>query len=776
MPDSLAEHVIRLASPNGRVLSAVHPKGEAIDDGLPWVFTKEGDELQLFGQGSCSVGRTDAVVALPKTWRWASDHDGIRLLETDAAPLDRELFDVAGEAIAVSDDQVSAKIKTGQAGADKEHYIWSGQRVWLDFVSPSIAFRGRPKLSRVDEVENARRVDGEPLFLCRKAAAVDGMYGPVIARYPASGNIRLRTRMIVLPDSAKFEIEAESPYSGYLHLKGWGADHARALDPEINHSISRNGADIRVHLSVKQGVVAPEKIHFELQWPGNPALVEVAFPFPARGVRAFDRQGRELGSGSILSTRGVVGTRLSVYQPGGPIGAMLEITGSCAGAYRRYQLAASADTGLLSVRLQDYLSDIKELLSADDSLDGCVCIELSMRGKPEFQVKVRKYDAVLEPHGMTVGVANSSAKPGLKDLPDEPFQLLASRLDRQEDEPEVLEPIMSEGVWNGTWSFMSLARQRGIWLIYPADTSQNSVRPTIWIIEGESLPAAGLKSAVVMPEQELRIAAYRERLTQMSKSYGDSDWAYIERLLLNTIHLPLSSLDIWRAFIREEHAMAALALRFGSVPEEILSRFSQELPFAWECISFSAWFGAAKHLKDQCESEFGEVGHVVFRQYLIKRVEAIQAISPSLLYLLGTVLANFLDDFKKDLTAITYGVGPNARDKLFSGSDCELQKLRRSHSEDQWPNGCDAVVNAAERPDYISRYMADFMPTYQNSVANIPLLLAAQVATKKTDFWRESPDRIQVLKSCKAFSQEWFDEAFNLTFARCLADRVINQD
>lgn len=72
--------------------------------------------------------------------------------------------------------------------------------------------------------------------------------------------------------------------------------------------------------------------------------------------------------------------------------------------------------------------------------------------------------------------------------------------------------------------------------------------------------------------------------------------------------------------------------------------------------------------------------------------------------------------------------------------------------------------------------MADFMPTYQNSVANIPLLLAAQVATKKTDFWRESPDRIQVLKSCKAFSQEWFDEAFNLTFARCLADRVINQD
>src|SRR5690606_37024951 len=152
---------------------------------------------------------------------------------------------------------------------------------------------------------------------------------------------------------------------------------------------------------------------------------------------------------------------------------------------------------LISIRLQDYLSDIKELLSSDDSLDAYVSVQIRMRGREEFGVKIRNYDAVLELRGMTVGLADVLGASSHRRLPEEPFEILSTRLDRPEDEPEVLTPIYTEGVWTGTWSFVNLeqARAPGIWLIYPAETSTEKARPTVWYVEGEQEKPVGIRAA-----------------------------------------------------------------------------------------------------------------------------------------------------------------------------------------------------------------------------------------------------------------------------------------
>src|SRR5690606_39918641 len=127
---------------------------------------------------------------------WQAGEGSVRDLPLTLAALDRSLFELEGDATAISPDGESVRIRTGQAGVERESFIWSGRRVWLDFVSPKAAFRGRPKLLKVDESGSARRVDGEPLFT--GAARYGRDYGPVIVSYPASGSISVHTRMLIL--------------------------------------------------------------------------------------------------------------------------------------------------------------------------------------------------------------------------------------------------------------------------------------------------------------------------------------------------------------------------------------------------------------------------------------------------------------------------------------------------------------------------------------------------------------------------------------------------
>ena len=67
----------------------------------------------------------------------------------------------------------------------------------------------------------------------------------------------------------------------------------------------------------------------------------------------------------------------------------------------------------------------------------------------------------------------------------------------------------------------------------------------------------------------------------LASDFLNEDWEKVEQLAGQVGHLPLPTLDIWRRFAHSPRGMAALALRLSSLKPEFITRFSQELPFAW---------------------------------------------------------------------------------------------------------------------------------------------------------------------------------------------------
>ena len=84
-------------------------------------------------------------------------------------------------------------------------------------------------------------------------------------------------------------------------------------------------------------------------------------------------------------------------------------------------------------------------MASSDSVDAAVNLEIRHLGRTEFQIKVMRYVASLEHVGFKVGLAGLEDEFSLN-LDFSKVDLIAFRIDRPEDEPEVLKHLDSEGV------------------------------------------------------------------------------------------------------------------------------------------------------------------------------------------------------------------------------------------------------------------------------------------------------------------------------------------
>jgi hypothetical protein len=773
--NAIVEHQVQLISADGRVWSSVIPFGEELNLELPWVLSKGESELRVVSQGSAGVPDARAIVALPPEWQWCSYQSPPAALGKQVRGFELCLYGVEGEAKADGPDGSRFKIKTGQVGSTKAEYRWNGDRVWLDFINPRQVFRGVPKLFSLEESGIGKRVSGEPAFKQAGRTVDSNVVGRMLAQYPQTGNILLRSRILVLGRDAKLNFSPQTPVSGTIELDGWGADHLRTVTDGVNQESFKHDGKVSLKVSVDTGKMAPDKLELEVFWSGDSVPARLLVPFPGKGVRAFDNQERELQDNSAISVKQVIGSRLAIVGVDSSNGYTLELGSPGARSYRRYHLRPHKESQSIQLRLQDYLDDIQEILASSDSVDAAVNLEIRHLGRTEFQIKVMRYVASLEHAGFKVGLAGLEGEFSL-DLDFSKVDLIAFRLDRPEDEPEVLKHLDSEGVHTGAWQFLSLQRDAGTWLIAPSVECPYPIRAAAWHIDGDILNADGLRQAVSIADPLARMDAYLKVLPGMALDFGHDDWSFVEGLYKHTEHLPLSTLDIWRAFARDENAMAALAFRMGTIPREACSRFIRELPFAWEAVSFSAWRKAAESLKKQCDQISETAASTIFPIHLKDRLQVIKALSPASAYLLGVATADFFPESQAELRALKLVVGRTAEDQLFKGAECELQKLRRYHAEDEWPRDSALVIEQIESGKILGKYLHRFEPGYQSSVANLPLILASQVASNDTSFWYQSADRMTALKACAAFAPEWFEQASNLTIARCLADGIIDQD
>lgn len=763
------EHLLQLSTPDGRVWTAPAPRGESLDEGLPWIFSAE-DSNRLLRQGGGNVAPLEACIALPEGWSFVAGSDAETSTQGSLPQFARSIHQLRGSVQASDGNSLTCRIRTGQAGALEESYEWHGQRFWLDFKKPGIAFKGLPQLYRVSD-STTQKVEGNPAWsvIGANTQATTPLVGPLQARYPATGEVKQRSRLVILPPNAALSIQAKDAKSGAIKLENWGASSARIQTEGIWLESKRHGADLHMMLSVSSAERTPETIDAEIFWPHSITPVRLSLPFPAKGVRAFDANENELLSGSLLAAQNLLGIRLLILSGGQNSRMSIKMRVNGSRAARIHQLRTLPDAITTEVRLQDYATDIQHLFSTDDNPDALVHVLLRIGDSEHFRLDIARYAAKLERCGNTISLDTY----GNKALaPDDAAKLtaLALRLEHPGDEAIQLPSCDSEGVPTGAWQFDPLSREPGCWLIYPSPDTVIPFRPTLWPVQGDHSLASGLANAINIVNQAEREAAIDAEIESMSWNFMDDGWAEIEQLAGQVGHLPLATLDIWRRFARSAHGMASLALRFGKLPSGFLARFDQELPFLWEAVTFSAWKQAVTCLLDQCQEIYGQdAGKVVFQSHLDSRIKDISALHGALQFLLGIATAEHSSPKARQQLNMLRHVGAFAHQHLFQGEDSQLMRLRRLHIEDQWPSGSNQILVNARKQTDVAEYLCPEKLDFADGVINLPLLLAAQVATNQTQEWFADPQAVNLLRSHLAFDPEWFEEAFNQTIARCLA-------
>lgn len=774
---AVAEHTLRLSTANGRAWTIPAPRGEELDDNLPWVFDAREESPRLLRQGSGSVATYEAIAAVPPSWVAVSEDGSATVLEGRLHLLERQLYRIRGIVHFSGGEGEIYRIRTGRAETSVESYMWSGQRLWQEFVRPGMAFLGRPRLYRMDEEGHSQPVANEPCWrpLGASTATTGNPLGPVEMRYPATGEVKHRARMVILPAAATLRLEFIDAGSGRIYLENWGAMSVQVLT-DMTTEISRVADDLIISLRVTTAQRAPEWVELDVYWPHTPNPARLRLPYPAKGARIYDAHGDELRSGSLLAANQLLGVR--VHALGGNPAAMarmsLEFRLNGTSSESSHDIFPPRNSVQVEIRLQDYAAEIAHLLANDDSPDATIGVVLRISGEKAVTFRIARYACRME-RDVDRGFVQLDASGSESLTPDEitALPVMAFQLEAPEEEVVHLAPVNSEGIAVGAWKFAPETREPGSWLIFPAPAAGLLFRPILWTVSGTVVVNGYVAHSIGITQQTDREHALDTAIEVLANDFLDSGWADIERLVSQLSHLPLVTLDLWRRFAHSVGGMAALAMRFSGLSGNFLERFAQELPFSWETVPFKAWRGAIEQLKKQCDSQYGTTSNMILKFHVEKRIDELSSLHPALAYMLGIARAAAVGEVSNEVNLFRQ-LGANwFEEKLFSKDQGDLQHLLRNHAEADWPTAFNSRAIQARKNQSQARLLCQESFGFRDGLINLPILLAIQAATNDIGEWFDTPDLIHDLRTDIAFDPDWFTNAYNLTVARCLASGLM---
>ncbi len=775
---AMGEHRFSLRTTDGRCWSKTLRKGEPLDSDLPWIFeqVREGSP-RLVRQGGGSVQAVEVLVAIPSGWKAVMGTGTPCLLKAFIDAPDREVYVVKGDAIVTDHFGHRWTIRTGQADATEESFQWSGDRMWIEFIRPAFAFRGKPGLHMTYGEENVCRVQDHRLTW--KPAGIET--GPVEVSYTEGQELRHRVDVVLLPGGAKVELAPEDVNRGTIRLHFWEAVSARLIDnAEAVMRVHRDGDSLLLICS-SHNAMPPEWLDVEVVWEGNTTPARVRLPFPAQGGRAFDANGVDLANEAWLSVQRLAGVRLvTISRSHVPVDLYFRLrhTKERQNAHEaHFRIRPIGGSSRIDIRLQDYAEEIERLLAADELLDAWVEVALSINNKQVFSIRVSRYACRMERVDSDIRLGTQSMQKISAEVLDS-LPVYALRLEQPGEEAVLLQTSHSEGVATGAWEFVSCDRESGSWLIYPGSESVLPFRPTLWLIPGEVGAATPLVQALAIENRQERAIALDSVIKDMSFDFLDPSWGDMERLAGHLGHLPLATLDVWRRFVHSPSGMTALALRMNNFPDGFLRRFSLEQPFVWELVPFKEWRAAAECLKRQCIAWFGEgLAQRQLSDILSNRIVELTTYHPTLGKLLGIVKSVALEDGGKEVEMMCNPTNDSVfQQQLFDSERCAFQRLIRDHANDNWPRSDSGLfywIDDARKDQYTTHLFPAESFSFRDGIIGLPILLAIQVSTNTTGEWFKSPDRIHILRTYKAFDPDWFAEAFDLTIARCLSTGVM---
>lgn len=779
------EHTAHFSAADGRSWKLALSRGEALDDEIPWAFEGDGDVRRFLRQGSGSVASSSVLIALPSGWHEVDASHGCEVSEKLIEP-SRSLNRFSGDLQLIGPEGMICRIKTGsEAGAD-ESYTWQGRRLWDIFTRPTMGFLGAPKLLVTEGEQMPRPVDGgiDWRQVGGKSFVNETPVGLVEHRYPATGNIRQRCRMVVLPQHASLVVESSDASCGSICFRDWRLTKVVSLTQGVDVDIERSGSSLTAKMSVSSGL-PPAYIDLDVYWGTTPSAARVRLPFPARGVVILDHADHLLPDKPMLAVHSLAGVRMRVVGSDTTSMPQMALELLLLGTRLQFVFPIRHLIGSIrtEVRLQDYASDISCLLASTDTLDARVCVQIRIAGKVEASVTVARFTATLtrldDAVELDAGAIARLTPDELVDLP-----VMAMRLDAPDQEAIRLPARMSEGIGVGIWDVLPIIRGVGVWLIYPLPTAIVTFRPLLWTVEGNETEDPGsLAAAIRMTDISDRNEAIDAVIGQLAQNFLADEWESIEKLAAQIGHLPLQAVDLWRRFARSSAAMAAIALRLGALSPEFIERFAVELPFAWETVSFESWRSATEQLDRQCRMWYDvEAAAAMLNTHLSSRLDKLGTWSPAIRNMLFCARALALNEHPPEFTLFRRLGSEGIEKMLFSGDESVLQRLLRGHADvgqdksHAWPTQFSELQERAKGDSVISAFLCPTPFNRRGTVVNTPLILAAQAAHGLTKGWFEDPNLIQDLRRYIAFDSDWFDEAYDWTVARCFAaNRLVRE-
>lgn len=769
-PSASEEHTLSLSSGNGDSWHTHAAKGEQVDRDLPWVFEELSSRLCLTRQGSGGAASPEAVIVAPAGMGIHPQGDSSCVAIGVLQNSDHLVYRVRGAVRIGMDDQLQFRITTGQANAREEHFEWKApERLWGLFPQSELAFKGKPHLYVLRGEGVPERVQGSIAWRALGGGPLGQPNGPVEARYPATGPVQHRARMVLLHESASIKLQLSDRSKALVFLNNWGAIHADCVTPDVVATAQLNNGVLTVAVE-STDQIPPEWLELDVVWPASTRKVRVRLPYPVEGLRAFDRLNRELRSNDIVSVGRLAGARILALIGGGATGLSIKLELRATDGHDRFiERRINAESGALRVeiRLQDYAEDIQRLLTTSEEHDAYV-VATVRANRSDFKIRISRYAAVLQRNGPAIQL-DTRAMAALN--AEELGQLTAKaiRLDSAADGSTTLPLVLSEGVATGSWAFRPEQREPGAWLIFPDESCAHSFRPALWVVAGGVSQGSRLADAIAKDDPREREDALDVVVSLLAQDYMAPEWRDLERLASEVGYLPLQALDLWRRMARSADAMAALAFRLSAIQTDFILRFGIELPFMWELVPYRAWRTAMHSLIEQCREKLGEGWRNVARSALSSRVDGLTARYPTIYQLLHIAKAEALGEDSTKIARLRDPASASAfSSALFDGADSLVQRLMQIHTDESWPTDFHYWAAEARNDSMIVQLMNPGEPSYRDSVVNLPIILAAHGMRDSIDSRLLSADNIYSIRGHQSFDQDWFTEAYNYTVLRCL--------
>lgn len=788
------------------------PGGDELDEAQPWVFVERDGAWVLTGVGGCRVAEDKAQVALPLHAQLRTlDSEATIVLRGDLATADvhRTLYEVSGQ-VEAEIDEAAFRIRTQQTTGLSEHLIWRGQREPYQ-ADPFPVYRGIPRLYRLGD-------DGTPVAVPERqvvwttanhAAASVALprahVGPIDAWLTADGARIRRFRMVLLPERAALKFRSGSDdRSGAIELKDWGVENVD-VSAAVSARLERAEGIVRVDLSATER--PPAFVGLRLSWNCSPHPLKLTLPFPATGARFTLSTGEELSRGQTVSVQRMDGVRIQVLDRNPNLPQKYKLVAELSGGGPRLRVEepiAVGDDGSGELRLLDIKAALQGLLCQSDQLDAKLSLRVQTGAKSLAEVSVIRYDVDLERHEQQAALTTAQ----LQRLSTEQLQAVKLRalpLLRAEFVEQELAQASSDGVPSGCWDLVSLEAEAGPWLVVPANDSSLVVRPMFY--GGTESATAGqpvvspcpLGQAMAIGVLADRIKALDSVAAAMAEDYDHVSWKLVERQYVALSHLPLSTLDYWRAFARLPAACLAALLKLSHDMPTLASRMRDELGVVWELVPGAALRDAFDRLHQSWARQLGMEQDTTVNVVVGRILQDLAAAEVCLVDWVELTLFQAGIERTERLLQLLSEVQAGARqlaDRLWVGQDSLLQRyLLRTHIDDEyWPGFdlADALIKKLHQraPQALSQLInaldgdpkklfwvptqgqtGPYAKNVKQDAANAPLLcgLLSQLADDARPWW--TPTEIDQIRQLRAFAPAWFEVACRVGGLMALSTR-----